>query len=419
MNKAWLLGPILCLLGCGAESSQMAGGSSEQGNALTVRILSQDGKPAAGILIESHRRDWLPGAGVDTAYQSRRSDDSGKATFPYGSHARLLARDTSGLAWSDPAGELDTLRISKAASVTGTVLAPSAGSYLAIPGTSITVALSGNGSYSLDVPAGLGRLALVSGLSTTELPEFQTNAGASTTLLPISSSTAATSPLLAFSSQWLPVETTLRNTAPMRSGDTSFLRVTPGNWASFGPVIPDSTRQGTVRFKFRPGALFHRDSAWTLLGDQGGRLHIGFLKGTLFFQKGQDNLHRIVASSPGMLAQDRWYAIEAAWGPLGMTLSIDNSPVAWSSDSTGYQRDTRTDTNYVLSIGRKESCCMDVLRISRALNGAGDYADLQFLKEQVSPWTDLRPRTCPESQATDLLPRCITSGAVVVTDPLW
>ena len=148
-------------------------------------------------------------------------------------------------------------------------------------------------------------------------------------------------------------------------------------------------------------------------------MHIGFLKGLLFFQKAHNNVHHFITSTQGQFPIDRWYKVSASWGSMGMTLSIDGTPVAWSSDSSIYQRDTRTDTGFHISIGHKEYCCMDALRITRPLQGSGDYANIQFLSSQIDAWKDGKPRKCPDSSATDLLPRCAIQGAVYVTDPLW
>lgn len=412
----------LSLIGCGADTPQVAGGSSDQGNALHLTLATREGMPASGIMVEIHSRDWLQGTSMDPAAQALRTDSLGTVTIPSPRGLRLVARIGSIGTWADLdslKAHRDTLTLQPTAKITGRITGSTPGSYLAIRGTGITAGLDETGSFELSVPAGLGTLSLVSGTEGVTLPPIATPSGTTTTLAPVEATTASNAPILGLSSQWLPINLTLRTAKVLRSQDTSFLRIEPGDWVSLGPVIPDSTAEGTVSFAFRPGDAFHRDSAWTILGDQGGRLHIAFIKGTLFFQKGQDNLHRIVTSTSGQLPTNRWYRISASWGSMGMSLSVDGKPVAWSSDSSGYRRDTRTDTGFHISIGHKEYCCMDVLRITRPLQGAGDYADIRFLRKPLDVWGDGSSRKCPESLTTDLLPRCVVQGAVYVTDPLW
>ena len=148
-------------------------------------------------------------------------------------------------------------------------------------------------------------------------------------------------------------------------------------------------------------------------------MHIGYLRGLLFFQKGQDNVHHFVTSRLGQLQASRWYSIQATWCPLGMVLSVDGTPVAWSSDSSSYQRDARSDTSDLISIGHKDYCCMDALRITRPMQGAGDYSDIQFLKTQADAWNDGKAHACPDSVGGDILARCGIRPAVHVTSPLW
>lgn len=412
----------LTLLGCGAVDSGIAGGSSDQGNALHLTLATGNGNPASGALVEIHGSDWLQGTSMDPAAQALRTDNQGTVTIPSPHGKRLVVRHGSTGTWADLdslRAHRDTLILEPTSKITGRISGSKSGSYLTIRGTAISTQLDESGMFELSVPAGLGTLSLVSGSEKLTLPPVATPSGSTTTMTPIEAATASSAPILGLSSQWLPISLTLRNAQILRSQDTSFLRITPGDWVSLGPVIPDSAPEGSVRFAFRPGIGFHRDSAWTILGEQGGRLHIGFIKGILFFQKGQDNLHRVVTSTSGQLPMNRWYQIAASWGSTGMSLSVDGKPVAWSLDSSAFLRDTRTDTGFHISIGHKEYCCMDVLRITRPLQGAGDYADIRFLREPLDVWGDGSSRKCPENLPTDLLPRCAVQGAVYVTDPLW
>lgn len=417
-----ILLPSLLLIGCATGEPGLAGGSSDQGNALELKLVSTEGPVPSGVAVELHDRRWIQGSSVDPSGQTLLTDSSGRVLIASPEGMRLLVRHGSLGTWADLDSldpNHDTLALEPTSTIAGRITDFKPGTYLAIPGTSLSIPLDDSGKFQLTVPTGLGSVSLVEGSGRISNLEVPTPSGSFTSLAPIPAGSAEEAPVLGLSSEWLPVSLTMRTARLLRSQNTSFLRIVPGDWVTLGPVIPDSTAQGTVRFSFRPGPEFHRDSAWTILGDQGGRLHIAFLKGTLFFQKGQDNLHRVVTSTPGQLPSNRWYRFAATWGPLGMSLSIDGKPVAWSSDSTGYLRDTRTDTGFHISIGHKEYCCMDVLRIVRPLQGSGDYADIEFLRRQIDAWGDGTPRKCPDSSPDDILPRCAVQGAVRVTDPLW
>jgi len=422
MKRGWILGiPALMLVGCDTGTTRIAGGSSEQGNAIQVVLVTSAGKPAAGARVVLHARSWVSGSTRDPLGQTLVADTAGRLTLTSKAGRRLLAGDSSGMAWADldSLGDSATLHLLAPATVKGTVTDWSSGDHLAVPGTDLAASLGDSGRFSIAMPAYLGELSLVTTRKVVPLPVVTAAPGDTTTILPFAVGQADTAPVLAFSSQWLAIEPVLKGAQALRLGDTSFLRVTPGKWATLGAVIPDSTAQGTVSFSFRPGSQFDRDSAWSLLGDQGGRLHIGFLKGIVFFQKNTLSIHRFATSDTGQLGENRWYRISASWGPLGMILSVDGVPVAWNADTTFYKRDVSVDTAYLFSVGHKGACCMEALRITRSMQGAGDYSSIQFLKTQTDPWGDGVAHACPDSTSASLLPRCGSEATPTVTDPLW
>lgn len=392
-----------------------------QGNAVQVTIVTSAGTPVAGARVLVHARSWVSDGSQDPLFQMLVADTAGHVTVPIRAGRRLLAGDSCDMDWADldSLGDSATLQLFPSATAKGSVTGSSTGDHLAVPGTDLSATLGDSGQFRIAMPAYLGELSLVTTQKVVALPVVGAAPGDTTIFLPFAAGQANTAPVLAFSSQWLAIEPVLKGAQALRFGDTSFLRVTPGKWAILGAVIPDSTAQGTVNFSFRPGSQFDRDSAWSLLGDQGGRLHIGFLKGIVFFQKNTQSIHRFATSDTGQLGENRWYRISASWGPLGMILSVDGVLVAWNADTTFYQRDVSTDTVHLFSVGHKEACCMEALRITRSMQGAGDYSNIQFLETQTDPWGDGAAHACPDSTSASLLPRCGFEAAPTVTNPLW
>jgi len=207
---------------------------------------------------------------------------------------------------------------------------------------------------------------------------------------------------------WIPSE-------PTTGG---FLRFRTGEGVDFGVLVPDGQSQGSVSLLFRPDAAFLERVASTIFGNDGGRLHIGIVAGQLFFQKNHDNVHRFVASRPGVLSEPRWYSIRASWGSQGMILEVDGTPVAWSNDVTKYQQSPWGEASNRLWSGQKGWCCMEPLRIGSALQLSGDLDEVHLSPTQPAVWNDGFPHACETTGIQTPVPLCGTTSPVRGID-LW
>lgn len=199
---------------------------------------------------------------------------------------------------------------------------------------------------------------------------------------------------------------TYRDAVPVLDTAPRWVSMTSSQWVDFGIVTDTGFREGSLEFLARPGAGFSPASAYTLLGEGGGRLLVGYLRGALFFLKSDDSVQRWVTTPPGQLAERRWYRVLATWGPQGMTLSVNDSLRAWSDDTTGYAPGSADDSLRHLVAGAKSGCCMGGIGIGGALHSEGDIASIRLRRRQPVLWKDRRPHACPDSVAGDLLQRC-------------
>lgn len=195
------------------------------------------------------------------------------------------------------------------------------------------------------------------------------------------------------------------------------LRLVEGTQVDFGALIADGRTEGAVSFRFRPDASFLSRTASTILGNDAARFHVGIVAGQLFFQKTHDNIHRFVASGPGVVTEQRWYSVRASWGPQGMVLELDGKPVAWSDDVSNYQASSWGSAWNTIVAGSKGWCCMEPLRIGSPLYYTGELDDVAFVPSQPSIWADGAPRSCLDA-GTEAVPLCGTTPPVR-GDDLW
>lgn len=199
---------------------------------------------------------------------------------------------------------------------------------------------------------------------------------------------------------------TLLGARRLEDSSGRFLRLDTTQSVEWGLALLDTIPQGALEIHFRPGPGFRRESAYSLVSNEGSRLGIGFLRGMLYFVKGTDFLHRWITSPPGQLLERRWYRILATWGPQGMTLSVDGNLVGWSTEVSGYSPGTATVAQLRLKSGAKDSCCMEPLGIVSPQRLDGDIAALHLYEQQPIVLGSGVPRACPDSVAGDLRARC-------------
>jgi hypothetical protein len=200
---------------------------------------------------------------------------------------------------------------------------------------------------------------------------------------------------------------------------TFFLEASATSDANFGALIPDGAKEGSVEIHFRPSETFSSIPARTIFGDDGARIHIGWVDGQLFFQKNHDNIHRFVSSDTGKLRDGNWHRILATWGPQGMTLSLDDTLVAWSNDVSAYHAGPEySPFGNDLKLGAKTWCCMEPMRISSGLTGSGSYRFLKIGFRQPRIWSDGLPRACEERSHTKV-PSCGLTSPAYVEFPIW
>jgi len=195
-----------------------------------------------------------------------------------------------------------------------------------------------------------------------------------------------------------------------------FLKAPTSSIVDFGDLVKDGTSEGSVELLFRPDSAFRSIPARTIFGNDGGRIHIGWANGQIFFQKNHDNLHRFISSDTGLLKDLAWHRILATWGPQGMTLALDGRLIAWSSDVSGYHSATTQSNN--LRIGGKSHCCMEPELVTSAINASGSYRYLRLGFKQPKVWSDSTAHACVERNYT-AIPSCGTTAPSYVQFPIW
>lgn len=190
--------------------------------------------------------------------------------------------------------------------------------------------------------------------------------------------------------------------------DTSlpYVRMDTTQWVDFGIVADTSIADGSLEFLFRPGPGFSSGRAYTLLGEESGRLSVGYLKGALFFMKSGDYTYRWVTTRPGQCAERRWYRILVTWGRQGMTISVNDSLRGWNADTTGYSKGVTTEDQRRLRSGLLELKNLQGIGIRSPVKLDGDIASIRLRYRQPVIWKDTKARTCPDSLAGDPVQRC-------------
>ncbi|MCB9497455.1 MAG: hypothetical protein H6686_11270 [Fibrobacteria bacterium] len=162
LRKTWILG-ILALAGAcdmfaGGSSEQgnaVSGGSSDQGNAIQVAVVDRTGNPVVAARLEILPEDWAS-TSVPDSLASRaflKTDSLGQASvrLPEGRYtlqgADGILRGFRKFA-STPEGQV-LLVLNAATDIVGTLQDPGVDS-LFVPGTRLAVALGADGSFRLD-----------------------------------------------------------------------------------------------------------------------------------------------------------------------------------------------------------------------------------------------------------------------------
>lgn len=164
MRNRRFLGLLVALLaGCGAEAVQMAGGSSEQGNALSavrIVIVDRDGHPDSAR-IELLPAQWLPGQDSSYAHASAFVPAGGTwiSDSLKSQEYRILAEGRSGkriAILSGIPGATDTIRLVPSLRLEGQHTASGS---VRIPGTQLVATCSPTGHFQFDsLPVGASGL---------------------------------------------------------------------------------------------------------------------------------------------------------------------------------------------------------------------------------------------------------------------
>ena len=134
---------------------------------------------------------------------------------------------------------------------------------------------------------------------------------------------------------------------------------------------------GTVEFWFRPGEDFDEESARTLLGNDGSRVHFFVKDGKLVFQKNHADIHYYV-QAPVQLKND-WNLIAGQWGDGFMSIWVNGKMIASKKHEEGYMPAQRgIDGENLIVIGRKSRCCMEGPGQFSAMTTSGAFDQLRI-----------------------------------------
>jgi|GEM_PF-6768321 len=510
--RASFLGIAFALVGCNDASTgsePLAGGSSDQGNAVRIAVTDRFCRPLAGAVVKLRRFDWISGGSLEAGrYADGRTDAQGRLEFDslFSGDYRIEAYDDSleGVSATisvnnevevdvvaKPAATivLDGLASGRTAALQGVdrpmeLLPDGRIQFRHAPAVPLSVIVQGGSSETIVVlpPASVGsrivfdiagsEVRVDSGkIGSIDPSLFSTNlVGAQVIDFHVSDLSrfvqgmgpdgawnAISNPLTVDSVQagwfrlagdgWTSAATRLRWMAwPFLPGlrygweangadsldatsmtsngailatDTSlaYARMDTTQWIDFGSIADTSIAEGSLEFLFRPGAGFSPDKAYLLLGQDGARLSVGYLRGSIFFLKSTDYTYRWAITRPGQLSENRWYRILATWGPQGMTISVDDTLRAWNADVTGYSRGSGDTSQLHLVSGKKSSaCCMEGIGIRSPLKLDGDIASIRMRDLQPMVWKIKSPHACPDSVAGDLLQRCGILSSTNIND---
>ena len=149
-----------------------------------------------------------------------------------------------------------------------------------------------------------------------------------------------------------------------------------GEVAPTGINLVDAMAAGTVEFWFRPNDDFF-ETARTLLGNDGARVHFFYKNGELYFQKNHHNKHFFVKGAVEL--KKDWNLIAGQWGNASMSLWVNGEKVAAMDHSEGYEAANRSNPyENLFVIGFKSDCCMEGPGQNEAMTTSGAYDQLRI-----------------------------------------
>lgn len=149
-----------------------------------------------------------------------------------------------------------------------------------------------------------------------------------------------------------------------------------GEVAPTGINLVDAMAAGTVEFWFRPNDDFF-ETARTLLGNDGARVHFFYKNGELYFQKNHHNKHFFVKGAVEL--KKNWNLIAGQWGNGSMSLWVNGEKVADMVHTEGYEAANRSNPyENLFVIGFKSDCCMEGPGQNEAMTTSGAYDQLRI-----------------------------------------
>ena len=143
-----------------------------------------------------------------------------------------------------------------------------------------------------------------------------------------------------------------------------------------GINLIDDMDAGTVEFWFRPGEDFDLNTARTLLGNDGARVHFFVKNGELIFQKNQTNIHNYIKGAVKL--KDDWNLIAGQWGDGYMSLWVNGDMIASKKHEDGYQPSDRYANENLIVIGYKSWCCMEGPGQTSSMTTSGAFDQLRI-----------------------------------------
>lgn len=157
------------------------------------------------------------------------------------------------------------------------------------------------------------------------------------------------------------------------------LVVANGEKALFDTIIPTGLKAGTIELYFKLPDSDNLQNTFTLLGNEGARCNLLVKKDTLYFVKNYTNNPKTV-KGPITIKPATWHHVAGTWGPKGMRLFFDDTRIAFTNDTSGYQcspRATSTDEN-VFCAGQKSSVGLEKIGVRVALFFTGEIDEVCF-----------------------------------------
>lgn len=170
-----------------------------------------------------------------------------------------------------------------------------------------------------------------------------------------------------------------------------------GEVAPLGVNLVDSMKVGTVEFWFKPGEEFYENSARTLLGNDGARIHFFYKDGELIFQKNHHNQHFFVKNKVAL--DSGWNLVAGQWGDGYMSLWLNGKLVAKKEHALGYAPAMRgIPFENLFVIGYKSYCCMEGVSQYSGMTTAGAFD--QFRISNITRY-DIRDTVTADTVNTD------------------